>query len=288
MKLTYIIFISAYLFISGCELINPDEKIPSYIYINEFSFSCSLDAQGFPSSKITDAWVYANNEFIGAFELPATVPILASGETELIVYAGIKENGISGTGMIYPFYNAYTLTTTLSEGVTDTIYPSTTYKPSTAITFLLRERFEIGNPFESVISNVALTTTSDPELVFEGTRSAIATFTDDLDTFWVGTSDPLLFPTIDHLLFLEIDYKCDIPYNVFLRCNTFTGTTIYDEILTITAKDYWNKIYVNLNPSLQFFASFQPESYNLEFRSVNGTADTAVILFDNLKIIQSN
>ncbi|MFI5173120.1 MAG: hypothetical protein ACHQFW_12065, partial [Chitinophagales bacterium] len=244
----------------------------------------------YPSSKITDAWVYANNEFIGAFELPATVPILASGETSIIVYAGIKENGISGTGMIYPFYNGYTITKNLVEGITDTIFPSTTYKPSTAISFLFRDRFEIGNSFEAVESNAELNTTSNPELVFEGVRSAITTMTDDLDTFRVGTrsDNPLFFPTIDHQLFLEIDYMADISYNVWLKCITTGGSTIYDELLTITPKDYWNKIYVNLNPALQFFAQYQPESYILEFRAYNTTSDTTSILFDNLKIIQSN
>ena len=58
---------SGLLFIQGCEIINPEEQIPSYVYINEFSFTTSLDIQGYASSKLPDAWVYANNEFIGAF-----------------------------------------------------------------------------------------------------------------------------------------------------------------------------------------------------------------------------
>ena len=42
--------------ISSCEIINPEEKIPSYIYINDFTFTCNLELQGYPSTKITDAW----------------------------------------------------------------------------------------------------------------------------------------------------------------------------------------------------------------------------------------
>ena len=273
--------------ISSCEIINPEEKIPSYIYINDFTFSCNLELHGYPSTKITDAWVYANGIFIGAFELPATVPILESGETDIIVYPGIKENGISGTGMIYPFYNGYSITRNLMEGETDTLYPSSTYKPSAAITFLFKDRFETGNSFHSVESEADLTTTTSVTDIFEGLRSAITTLTPDLDTFRVST-DPLFFGTIDHQLFLELDYKCDINYLVYLRCNTTGGSTIYDEVLTITPKDYWNKIYVNLNPTLQFFSAYQPESYNLEFRAINTLNDTAQIYFDNLKIIESN
>lgn len=272
---------------TGCNVINPDEPIPSYVYIEPFTLTCDLESQGFNSSKITDGWVYANNEFIGAFELPATVPLLTEGATDIIVYPGIKENGISGTAMIYPFYNAYTVTRTLTPGLTDTLHPATTYKSSAAISFVFPvERFEAGNIFNSVESDVDLTTTSVAADVFEGNRSAITTMIGAQDTFRVATSG-LYLPTPDHQLFLEIDYKCDIEYQVYLKCVTTTGSQIYDDVLTVTPKDYWNKIYINLNPSLQFFASYQPETYNLEFRAQNTSGDTARILYDNIKMIQS-
>jgi hypothetical protein len=273
--------------IPGCELINPAETVPSYLHIKDFTFSCEV-AQGYPSEKITDGWIYINNEYVGAFELPATIPVLSSGATEIIVFAGIKENGISGTGMIYPFYSSYTVTKELSELVTDTITASCTYKPAAAITFIYRDDFEIGNSFHTVESEVELTVTTASEHVFEGARSAIATMTGENDTLRISTG-PLIFPTQDKLLFLEIDYKCDISYQVWLNCTTGSGTTIATSVLTITPKDYWNKIYVNLNPKLQFYSEYDPESYQLEFRAVKPQeTDTASIYFDNLKIIRSN
>lgn len=284
---TGILVVFGIILIQSCEIINPEEKIPSYVYIDDFTFTTNLETQGYASSKLTDGWVYANNEFIGAFELPATVPILVDGETEIIVYPGIKENGISGTGMIYPFYNPYSITRTLIAGATDTIRPATNYKNSSAITFLMVERFESSNPFYAVIDDASLTTTSDETIVFEGNRSAISYLTDDLDTFYVQTSNPIFFPAIDHQLFLEMDYKCDVPFNVWIKCNTTGGTPVYDEVLTVTAKENWNKIYINLNASLQFFASQKPESYHLEFRALNTLDTAATIMYDNIKIIQS-
>lgn len=285
-KIILLALLSAVL-INGCDIINPNEKIPAYVTINNFTFTTSLETQGYASSKITDAWVYANNVFIGAFELPATIPILAEGPTEIIVYPGIKENGISGTGMIYPFYNPYTITSNLSAGETTVLSPATTYKNSASISFIMIERFESSNPFTSVISDGELTTTSNEAEVFEGNRSAVSTLVNDVDTFYVQTSNLLNFPAIDHQLFLELDYKCDISYNVWFKCNTATGSAIYDEVLTVTAKDYWNKIYINLNATLQFFAAYQPESYQLEFRAINPKTDTAQLFYDNIKIIQS-
>ena len=287
-KLNSIIFaLLITLLIHGCEVINPDEQIPAYVTINNFTITATLETQGFASSKITDAWVYANNIFIGAYELPATIPILAEGITSLIIYPGIKENGISGTGMIYPFYNAYTISPELIAGETVVVNPATTYKNSAAISFIMLERFESSNPFYSVIDDGILTTTSTDSEVFEGNRSAVCTLVDEIDTFYVQTSGVLFFPETDHQLFLELDYKCDIPYNVWVKCNTANGTSVYDEVLTVTSKDYWNKIYINLNTTLQFFAAYQPESYQLEFRAINTTSDTAQLFYDNIKIIQS-
>lgn len=276
-----------FLAIQGCEIINPEEQIPAYVTINNFAITSSLETQGYASSKITDAWVYANNIFIGAYELPATIPILSEGATSIIVYPGIKENGISGTGMIYPFYNAYTITSTLTAGETIVINPVTAYKNSSSITFLMLERFESSNPFYSVIDDGVLTTTSTDTEVFEGSRSAVCTLTGETDTFYVQTSTLLYFPPTDKQLFLELDYKCDIPFNVWVKCNAATGTAIYDEVLTITSKELWNKIYINLNATLQFFAAYQPVSYQLEFRAINTTSDTAQLFYDNIKIIQS-
>ncbi len=143
----------AVFYLYGCEIINKEEPIPSYIYIEKFSVSSNITTQGYPSEKITDAWVYANNNFIGVFELPAKIPVIALGETEFLIYAGIKENGISGTGVIYPFYNSYLLTQNLSEENIDSIFPSTTYKPD--LNYIFMERFEIGSLVAGIFANLA-------------------------------------------------------------------------------------------------------------------------------------
>jgi len=280
-----LVFVSAMTF-SGCNLINPQETIPAYIYIKPFTLNTTVETQGYPSGKITDAWVYVNGIFIGAYEIPSAIPVLSEGETDIIIYPGIKENGISGVGMIYPFYNAYTITKTLTAGVTDSIQPTTTYKPSTGIQFDLLERFESSNIFEGVESEVALTTTTDPLLVFEGNRSAIANFTSTLDTFRVISGVPITFPGADKQMFLELDYYCDIPFNVWVKCNTL-NQPVYDEVLTVSARDYWNKIYINLNTSLQFFSQYQPESIQLELRAIHSDTTTAKILLDNIKIVRT-
>jgi len=53
-------------------LINPAEPIPSYIHIDKIDLTTDYSSQGTSSNKITDAWIYVDNELIGAFEMPVT------------------------------------------------------------------------------------------------------------------------------------------------------------------------------------------------------------------------
>ena len=57
------LLITSFLFLLSCEVINTEEDIPSIISIE------SIDVDGNHSSKITDAWVYIDNEFQGVFPL---------------------------------------------------------------------------------------------------------------------------------------------------------------------------------------------------------------------------
>ena len=47
---------------------NQNEQIAAYITIEPFEFTPGDD--NIQSAKISDAWIYVDNEFLGAFELP--------------------------------------------------------------------------------------------------------------------------------------------------------------------------------------------------------------------------
>ena len=75
--------------------------IPSYMTIEEIT----LDENS--THNITDAWVYIDDNLHGVYELPANFPILTQGKHKLRIKAGIKDNGIAGTRIPYPFYSSY-------------------------------------------------------------------------------------------------------------------------------------------------------------------------------------
>ena len=83
---------------TACEIINPEEDIPSFICINEFEYA------EVGTAKIVDAWIYIDNDLQGIYPIPNTIPILKNGEQKLYIAPGIKKNGISSTRANYPFY----------------------------------------------------------------------------------------------------------------------------------------------------------------------------------------
>ncbi len=80
-----------------------EEPLPAYIYIPAFELR-TTQGEGSASSAITDVWLTVNGEFLGAYELPARIPVLQTGWTHkpielpdltpqeiLSIYAGLPE-----------------------------------------------------------------------------------------------------------------------------------------------------------------------------------------------------
>src|SRR5438067_12211826 len=97
----------AIMLFTSCEIINPSEDIPSYLHVESFSVTTNNETQGSNSSKITDVWVTVDGKALGTYELPATLPVLATGSHDVILSPGILINGIAATRTAYPFYTTY-------------------------------------------------------------------------------------------------------------------------------------------------------------------------------------
>ena len=91
---------------ASCRKFEGSQTIPAYIHIESIVVDSLTDyfTYGATTSKITDAWVYVDDDPIGCFELPATFPVLKHGPHKVTVYGGIMSNGIAAARATYPFY----------------------------------------------------------------------------------------------------------------------------------------------------------------------------------------
>ena len=56
-------------FFCSCTQLDQQEAIPSYVHIPSLKLQASPD-QGSSFHQFKDVWVYANNEYVGAYEMP--------------------------------------------------------------------------------------------------------------------------------------------------------------------------------------------------------------------------
>lgn len=280
---------------TSCDIINPDEPQPAYLYIAPFEVEVNESTQGVAADNITEVWVSINGDFAGAFPVPSTIPVLQRGSTAIRLEAGIRDNGISNTPEIYPFYTPFTATLNLVAGQTDTLRPVIQYRE--AADFIFVERFEnSGHLFREVlvgdpVSNRVSRDNIDP---FEGDFSGFLALDQSQAEVIIGSTRRFPFPDFGSAfptVYLEVNYKSEglVGFGL-LGYGADTGpqgTFVFSA--GFRPREEWNKIYFNLS---QIFADQDFFEYQLIFQAAipqeDGTyiKENARIWLDNMKLIR--
>lgn len=281
-KLFYsiLLFLCFAIAFQSCKLINPEVKVPAYIYIEKINLSTNYITEGTNSSKITDAWVYLDDKLVGAFELPANIPVLAEGDHKISVRAGIKVNGISATRAYYPFYDQYIVNVNLKPEETDTLKPVVNYFSGQLFHWM--EDFEGGGITLMKYSNsdTIIEKTSDPQYVFEGNYSGVTHLTSAKPHLISVSIENFVLPLGNNPVFLELNYKNNNTFYVSLYAN---GTQRIDG-LTINRSENWNKIYINFTPYINTYST--ASNFKIFIEAYKETdVENPLLLFDNIKLI---
>jgi len=263
---------------SSCEIINPEEEIPSYIHID----SIHLNTSDKPPYNITDAWVYVNDDLKGVYELPATFPILAGGPNNVQIKPGIEMNGIALTRIPYPFFTAYITSEDLIRDSVITINPET--NPTGNVVW--EEDFEnVGITLQATSqSDTAAQRTDDPSIIFQGDGCGAFILYQNQNTFEAISSNTFAIPYNSSAIFLEIDYKCNNQFSVGIFANSVSQSIQVAPSLVINPKAQWNKIYINLTQEIN--AQINALNYNIYFGILKDSGvDVAEVYVDNIKLI---
>lgn len=275
------------LFLVSCSK-NDEMMIPSYLKIDSVSVAPDV-LQGTASHNITDVWVYSESGLIGAFELPAQIPILESGNTKLNIYAGIKLNGISAARVNYPFYNPVEINVDLKR---DSTFELKGLKVgySDNCKFAWIEDFENENFTFRTTSNgkvpLQRITSSDEIFTLKGESnksSAKAVLTNDSMFFEYASYESFKLPADGtRPTFLELNYKNSAEFIIGLFVN---GSVIEQRpVLVVNPSDKWNKIYVNLTNAVN--ENNDANNFRIYIKMVKPSDEESAYLYlDNLKLI---
>ncbi|MEO6190452.1 MAG: hypothetical protein ABIO44_08920 [Saprospiraceae bacterium] len=258
--------------------------IPSYIYIDSIDLKTS-PSQGTNSHAFRDAWIYVNDTFVGAYELPVKVPVVNFGEARVKIYAGIREDGIISHPVRYSMTSPYVSNLYLDAGKIDTIEPIVEYYSDIKFPFI--ENFDKTHFFNqdidgNVLTQVTLSTLAD---AFEGSNSGEIHLTKENPALVAWYDYSKAIPTGPNEVFLELDYKCDVRFSVgFIGFKA--GETPKDLIFgTLHPKEYWNKVYFNFTQTL---IDCGCENYRIGIYAVYDTSIAKVnqvIHLDNFKVL---
>lgn len=292
---TLFICIVLLLSVTSCEIINPEEDLPAYIQIDTVIINSNSITTGTPTHRITDVWVSVGETFLGAFPLPATIPVLDEGNRPLIIDAGIMVDGRTEKRQIYPFYTRLLSNVDLVRTEVTTITPELSYLPDDELEIVLLEDFDFGGGTilgEDLDGNNAtvLTSTTNSADVFEGQASGSIELNGVDNLAIVGSNIP--YHTLDEgtlPIFMEMHYKSDsqIQVGVFAYDENFNflGSNFF---LAFKPRESWTKVYIDLKDPIGVIRSnFGIEYFQMVIRVDKTNTDSkSFSYFDNLKIFR--
>ena len=256
--------------------------MPAYISIPSISLTTDYNTEGSASSKITDAWVYINDDLVGVYELPAKFPLLKEGNVSVKVFAGIRDNGISASRVRYLMYDPHVENVNLIVGDTAEITASVAY--NSAVNFVWLEDFEGASISFDRVADSDTAIFKQSVVLKEGISSG-QVFLNDGMNFFEATSDPFNSNLLIGNTYLELDFKTNE--------NVIIGVYLDDEQfahITLNPTEDWKKIYLNLkdvinsktNTSLIKIFIGLKEGSGITFNTSNPQ-----VYIDNIKLVHS-
>jgi hypothetical protein len=277
----------------GCDKFQGEQTIPSYIHVDSLSFVTEYATQGTVEQNFVDVWVYVDDDLIGGFEVPATIPILSEGIHRLDLRPGIKLNGISDTRAPYPCITPVIIEE--FELIKDSVIPVTgTSEYYGNAVFVWMEDFEDASlaihSTSSSDTNIARTSPAGAPGAFlnaESQYSGICHLDKNRDFLELvsddGNGQGFVIDRGD-FVFLEIHYRTDVPILVGLYISLSDNTVQDRAFIVINSSDTWNKIYVNFTPVVN--ETLDAENFKIYLQAQLGTMETsAEVLLDNIKLV---
>ncbi len=271
---------------TACDIFDKDEDVPSFIHISQADLT-TLSGEGANTFDIPDVHVFANEQFVGTFELPANVPILAAGPTRLNISAGIKNNGISSRRIIYPFYAPINVEYDLIPGLVTPVGADSTvtfsYFPTGTLTFFNEDFESTGSSLTpNSESTAVLTITNNANEVRSGFGTGKITFSEEEDYFFATTTWNLVNLPRGRNMYLEVDFKGDQPLEVGVR--TLNPVQLNYFVLGMNPRTEWTKLYIDFTQIIASLVQTTSVQIYFESRKPPGSP-SGEIFIDNIKFV---
>ncbi len=249
----------------------PNDGVPFYLKIDNVSVS------GGNTQNITDVWVQANSTNLGAYELPCNFPVLEQNAVHFTVSAGVWQSGQSDTRVTYPFYLPDTFTINATPGLKYSRALQFKYVPAALFSF--NEDFENGTDYSNMPQSASLDTNNQ-----YGNHCGVITV-NSVDSNVVATqvNAQAFSITQGSEVWLEVDYKCTVPFWIGFNSIYSNETNPY-EVLLLLPRTNWSKVYIKLT---DLMGQAHADKYTLFFNAIKpvGYDGGGNVYLDNIKVV---
>jgi len=282
MKKFYFAFII--LLATACDIFDKEETIPGLIVIKSIELETTEATEGANTHAIVDATVFADDQFVGTYELPATIPILKNGNTSLNISGGIKNNGLVDNRIIYPFYNFVLKDIELLPDVKIPVNPDSivTVEYFPDLNFEIEDFEDIGLLFEAEPDdNAEINVINQPPENVSRSQSLEVTLPSGNGVFYRRSTFDLINLPKGSPMFLELDYKGTVP----LEVGIFTEDAPFVKVFAggINPTDEWTKIYFEFTNEIAF--QTQNDQFEIYLESRSSSLSAEKIYLDNIKFV---
>ncbi|MBP9150854.1 MAG: hypothetical protein KBF73_01085 [Flavobacteriales bacterium] len=268
---------------TSCELINPEEQIPSFLRIDSFLLSTNASTEGNPASQFTDAWVYNDEKLVGIYELPAIVPILKAGEANIRIRGGIKLNGQVGSRIPNLFTKDFQATLEL--------FPDSQLHVNPTLQFNSWVNFDWLEDFDDSGVSISQTTTSEGDLdriggaeAYDDQSLKLSLSADELLFECKKVGDPIVLPGGGTPVLIEFTYRCNNAFVFGLFSNDLTGT-VQNPVIVLNPSEEWNHVYINLTSAASSNPNYTGHLPFFGFIKDEDVAGESFVYLDNIRLL---
>jgi len=270
----------------SCNVINPPEKVPTYVHIDSFAFRTPPASLGTASHAISSVYVFYNNNPVGFFDLPATFPVITTGDSGVItVSPAVSVNGLYNFQSPYKYYSDDTMVLKTNPGKITNYLPTTGYLiPYTHVPWL--NNFDNGVDFlnsDTGVDKRTIKQDNAPADLFEGAVGRVDLNLPDTSSFIVSSQHPFTMD-VNGETYLELNYRCSATFQIGVQA---FGSNNGDGMQLLAggnpSPNQWKKLYISLQTVAQQYPNGQYRIL-IKFLVPDGQSGGYVLL-DNLKIV---
>ena len=292
--------------VCSCNKFKGDVEIPAYLHLDRIDIV--PQAQNAPSvepgfyTSIVDAvqlvcWFEGDESEtnLGVYQLPFTVPVLRHGTAKYLrVVPVVKQNGIAGSRIAYPYYQIIQLNDVrlAADSVTHLgRFNSQTNQWTLQGHYYSRDYIEILSEdyFEPTSFSINFDSTltwmrNDPENACTGQGYGLLEVPGSVTvaTFSITAS---FSPASTKILYLEMDYKTEL--DLYINMMGFevssSGVASSNSVMNLYPNSQWQKIYINLGRTWSQFNYNTP--ITIFFQVANPDHKGGRVMLDNVKVI---